>query len=393
MAFVQDHAAELVREATARLGPAPRRFADALDDGTPIVVTLSREGAELAIDFAGTGAEVPGNLNAPRAVTLAAVIYFLRILVNRPIPLNGGFLRAVRVHVPRHSVLAPSPGAAVAGGNVETSQRVVDVLLGAPELAAASQGTMNNLSFRHRRLRLLRDHRGRRRRRTRISGASAVHTHMTNTRITDVEVLESRYPVRVLEMSIRRGSGGAGRFHGGDGVRRSLEFLAPAEVSVLSERRERAPFGLAGGSAGQPGRNLLNGSPIPVRSGSRYARATSSPWRRQAGAASAPPSRRSDGDGATLQRFAHLQRQGAVVHLTVLRGLRHFALHVARRAHRHEVSAGLRAQPEERRPVRELPDPDPREVPDALHALVVRFPGVRKIGGQNPAAGPRREPA
>jgi 5-oxoprolinase (ATP-hydrolysing) len=263
MAFVQDHAAELVREAAARLGPAPRRFADALDDGTPIVVTLSREDSELAVDFAGTGGEVPGNLNAPRAVTLAAVIYFLRTLVNRPIPLNGGFLRAVRVHIPRHSVLAPGPGAAVAGGNVETSQRVVDVLLGAAELAAASQGTMNNLSFGAGGFGYYETIAGGAGAGPGFSGASAVHTHMTNTRITDVEVLESRYPVRVLEMSIRRGSGGAGRFRGGDGVRRSLQFLAPAEVSVLSERRERAPFGLAGGSAAQPGQNLLNGTPIP----------------------------------------------------------------------------------------------------------------------------------
>lgn len=264
MGFVQDRAAELVTEALTRLGPGERRFEDALDDGTPVVVRLQPHEAGLVIDFAGTGSEVHGNLNAPRAITLAAVIYFLRALVGKTIPLNGGFLRAVSLLIPERSLLNPSPSAAVAGGNVETSQRVVDVLLGAAGLAAASQGTMNNLSFGSDTFGYYETIAGGAGAGPAFHGASGVHTHMTNTRITDVELLERRFPVRVTQMSIRRGSGGRGAFHGGDGIRRELEFLSPAEVSLLSERRVRAPFGLQGGEPGARGRNSLNGSPLPA---------------------------------------------------------------------------------------------------------------------------------
>ncbi|HWA71198.1 MAG TPA: hydantoinase B/oxoprolinase family protein [Polyangiaceae bacterium] len=264
MGFVQDQAAELVAEALAQLGPSERHFADALDDGTPIEVRLKPRETGLIIDFSGTGSEVPGNLNAPRAVTLAAVIYFLRALVGKSIPLNGGFLRAVSLHIPEGSVLNPSPSAAVAGGNVETSQRVVDVLLGAAGLCAASQGTMNNLSFGNHSFGYYETIAGGAGAGPNFCGASGVHTHMTNTRITDVELLEQRFPVRVVQMSLRRGSGGAGAFRGGDGIRRELEFLTPAEVSILSERRSRAPFGLAGGEPGARGRNALNGATVPA---------------------------------------------------------------------------------------------------------------------------------
>jgi 5-oxoprolinase (ATP-hydrolysing) len=216
----------------------------------------------MAIDFSGTGAQVAGNLNAPRAVTLAAVIYVLRALVDAPIPLNSGCLRPVAVHIPPGSVLDPSPGAAVCGGNVETSQRVVDVLLGALGLAAASQGTMNNLTFGDAGLGYYETIAGGAGAGPGFSGAAGVHTHMTNTRITDPEVLETRYPVRLIEFSLRPGSGGAGRWPGGDGVVREIELLRPLSVSILSERRAIAPFGLDGGGPGRPGRNLWNGRDV-----------------------------------------------------------------------------------------------------------------------------------
>jgi 5-oxoprolinase (ATP-hydrolysing) len=262
MQHVQDYAADLVREEIARLGDDERRFVDRLDDGTPIAVRLTPQEGRLLIDFTGSGAQSDGNLNAPRAVTLAAVLYFLRVLCRREIPLNSGCLRFVDVNIPHPSILSPEPGRAVAGGNVETSQRVVDVLLGAAGLCAASQGTMNNLTFGNASFGYYETIAGGAGASGARNGASAVHTHMTNTRITDPEVLESRFPVRLLEFSVRRGSGGAGRFRGGDGVCRELEFLEPAHLSVLSQRRATAPFGLHGGAPGLPGRNLIDGRDV-----------------------------------------------------------------------------------------------------------------------------------
>jgi 5-oxoprolinase (ATP-hydrolysing) len=183
--------------------------------------------------------------------------------VGKAIPLNGGLLRAVSIRVPERCLLNPGPDAAVAGGNVETSQRVVDVLLAASGLAAASQGTMNNLSFGNEVFGYYETIAGGAGAGPGFFGASGVHTHMTNTRITDVELLERRFPVRVTEMNLRRGSGGRGEFAGGDGIRRGLEFLQPVEVSILSERRNRAPFGLMGGEPGACGKNSLNGRPLP----------------------------------------------------------------------------------------------------------------------------------
>lgn len=263
MAFVQDNAASEVRRALRGLAPGKTTFRDALDDGTPIVVTLDVGAEGLLVDFTGTGPEHPGNLNAPSAVTLACVLYFLRVLVGKPIPLNSGCLRQVRVVIPPRSVLSPGPDRAVAGGNVETSQRVVDVLLGAAGLLAASQGTMNNLSFGDDSYGYYETIAGGAGAGRAFRGASGVHTHMTNTRITDAEVMERRFPVRVLEHALRHGSGGSGRFPGGDGVRRSFEFLRAAHVSVLSERRRSAPFGLEGGQPGAPGQNLLNDLELP----------------------------------------------------------------------------------------------------------------------------------
>jgi 5-oxoprolinase (ATP-hydrolysing) len=230
-------------------------------------VKLSVRGERMTIDFAGTGAAVPGNLNAPRAVVQAAVIYVLRCLVAERIPLNGGCLAPVEILVPPGSLLDPPAGSAVVGGNVETSQRIVDVLLGALGRVAASQGTMNNVTFGDASFGYYETLGGGAGAGEGFDGASGVHTHMTNTRITDPEVLEARHPVRLLRFALRRGSGGAGRFRGGDGLVRAYEFLAPVTVSLLTERRVRRPYGVAGGEPGAPGCNavlLRNGQRKPL---------------------------------------------------------------------------------------------------------------------------------
>jgi 5-oxoprolinase (ATP-hydrolysing) len=264
MRAVQDQAAALVAREIAALGGVARTFRDALDDGTPIVVAVRvAAGDRLTVDFTGTGGVHAGNLNAPRAVTVAAVLYVLRCLVGAPIPLNAGCLAPVELVIPPGSLLDPGPGRAVCGGNVETSQRIVDVLLGALGVAAASQGTMNNLTLGDDRRAYYETIAGGAGATARAPGASAVHTHMTNTRITDAEVLEARFPVRVRRFAIRRGSGGAGAHRGGDGVIRELELLAPMRVSILSERRTTAPFGLAGGGPGLPGVNHVAGTVVP----------------------------------------------------------------------------------------------------------------------------------
>jgi 5-oxoprolinase (ATP-hydrolysing) len=254
MAAQKRAAAALVARQIARLPDGERTFADALDDGTPIRARLTIDGARLAIDFAGSGAAVPGNLNAPPAVVHAAVLYVLRALVDERIPLNAGCLAPVTLRVPAGSILDPPPGSAVVGGNVETSQRVVDVLLGAFGAAAASQGTMNNVAFGNARFGYYETIGGGAGAGPGFAGASGVHVHMTNTRITDAEVLETRFPVRLVAFARRRGSGGAGRYRGGDGLVRAYRFLEPVTVSLLAERRTTAPFGLEGGGAGLPGR-------------------------------------------------------------------------------------------------------------------------------------------
>ncbi|WP_428262476.1 hydantoinase B/oxoprolinase family protein [Haliangium sp.] len=259
MGHVQDNAAAQVSAEIARIEDGTYRFEDALDSGARVAVTLQIQGDRLHVDFTGTDPQLDSNLNAPRAVTVAAVIYVLRALVGAPIPLNSGCLRPVELVIPPGSLLSPDPDRAVAGGNVETSQRIVDVLLGALGRAAASQGTMNNLTFGNDHFGYYETIAGGAGATPARPGASGVHTHMTNTRITDPEVLEARYPVRLREFSLRRGSGGAGRHRGGDGVIREFELRAPMRISILSERRVRAPFGLAGGEPGQVGRNLHNG--------------------------------------------------------------------------------------------------------------------------------------
>ena len=263
MRAVQELAGDSVARVIRELPEGSCSFRDQLDDGTPIAVTLHVAKGKLAIDFTESGAESLGNLNAPRAVTLAAVLYVLRALVGRAIPLNSGCLRDVTVLIPERSILNPAPGRAVAGGNVETSQRVVDVLLGALGRAAASQGTMNNVSFGQQGFGYYETIAGGAGAGPGFVGQSAVHTHMTNTRITDPEVIEQRFPVRIREFSVRRGSGGNGLYPGGDGACREYEFLEPLTVSLLCERRLSRPFGLAGGQPGAPGHNFHNGRELP----------------------------------------------------------------------------------------------------------------------------------
>jgi 5-oxoprolinase (ATP-hydrolysing) len=250
------NAARQVREALGRMTRGSRSFSDALDDGTAIRVRVDLDADGATVDFTGSGPESAGNLNAPPAVVRSAVMYVLRCLVAERMPLNEGCLDPVRIVLPPASILNPSPGRAVVGGNVETSQRVVDVLLGALGLAAASQGTMNNVTFGDASFGYYETLAGGAGAGPGFHGASAVHTHMTNTRITDPEVLETRYPVRLERFAIRKGSGGNGAWQGGDGLIRQYRFLKPVEVSLLTQRRALAPFGLMDGGPGAKGRNV-----------------------------------------------------------------------------------------------------------------------------------------
>lgn len=268
---VQRHAAALVARAIAGLALSGddvgrsegaghgATFRDQLDDGSQICVTVARAGERLRIDFTGSSPAHPGNLNAPRAVTVAAVIYVVRCLVGSPIPLNSGCLAPIELVIPEGSLLDPPAHVAVCGGNVETSQRIVDVLLGALGLAAASQGTMNNLTLGNGGFAYYETICGGAGATARGAGASAVHTHMTNTRITDPEVLEARFPLRLLQFAVRRGSAGQGAHPGGDGVIRELLLLEPMQVAILSQRRGTSPFGLFGGGAAASGHNFLDG--------------------------------------------------------------------------------------------------------------------------------------
>jgi len=265
MQHIQDNAAELTERAIEGLPDGQHEFEDRLDDGARIAVRVTVRGRTMEIDFEGTDRALDSNLNAPRAVTMAAILYVLRVLVGKPIPLNSGCMRPVRVRIPEGSLLSPEPDRAVAAGNVETSQRIVDVLFGALGLAAASQGTMNNITFGDDRFAYYETLGGGAGATERQAGASAVHTHMTNSKCTDPEVIETRFPIRIRRFALRRGSGGKGANGGGDGLVRELEFLEPMRVSVVSERRRLSPYGMRGGEPGAPGVNLLNGKQLAHR--------------------------------------------------------------------------------------------------------------------------------
>ncbi|KAJ3992131.1 Hydantoinase B/oxoprolinase [Lentinula boryana] len=257
----------LLRDVVQRSGTNELKAIDYLDDGSPIQLKVNINPSEgsAVMDFEGTGWEMRGNLNAPISVVHSAVIYCMRSMLDLDIPLNAGCLVPLDIRIPPKSLLSPSRTAAVCGGNVLTSQRIVDVVLKAFHAAAASQGCTNNLTF---------GAGGKGRDGKAVAGwgyyetiaggsgagpswhgTSGVHTHITNTRIGDVEILERRYPVMLHQFGLRAGSGGKGNWHGGDGVVRELEFLEGMQVSILSERRTRQPYGMEGGGPGALGRN------------------------------------------------------------------------------------------------------------------------------------------
>ncbi|MGH8273482.1 MAG: hydantoinase B/oxoprolinase family protein [Gammaproteobacteria bacterium] len=254
MRHLADYAEEAVRRALKKLS-ANGRFEAPLDDGSHIVVAIdvNRDKGEAVFDFAGTSGVREGNFNAPRAVVRAAVLYVLRTLIAEPIPLNDGCLAPIEIRVPRGSMLNPPWPHAVVAGNVEVSQVLTDALLAALGKLAASQGTMNNLTFgnaRHQHYETIAGGAGAG---EGFNGTSAVHTHMTNSRLTDPEVLEFRFPVTLEEFSVRKGTGGAGKWCGGDGAVRRIRFNEVMTVTILANRRHTDPFGLKGGDAGTRG--------------------------------------------------------------------------------------------------------------------------------------------
>ncbi|MDO9383585.1 MAG: hydantoinase B/oxoprolinase family protein [Hyphomicrobiaceae bacterium] len=257
MGHVQDNAEESVRRLIARLSDG--HFRVETDGGWAVEVSIAvdRDARSATIDFTGTSPQQPTNFNAPEPVTRAAVLYVFRVMVDEPIPLNAGCLRPLTIVVPDGSLLKPEYPAAVVAGNVEVSQVVTNALFAALGALSSSQGTMNNLTFGNGRVQYYETICSGSPAGPGFDGAAAVQVHMTNTRLTDPEVLELRYPVVLDEFSIRRGSGGKGRWASGDGTRRVLRFLEPLETAILSGYREVAPFGLAGGKPGQRGRNLV----------------------------------------------------------------------------------------------------------------------------------------
>ena len=230
-----------------------------LDDGSEIrvAITVDKAARAATVDFAGTTGQSPTNFNAPKAVTTAAVLYVFRCLVGSEIPLNGGCLAPLDIRVPEGSLLNPEPPAAVVAGNVETSQAVTNALFLATGAAAAAQGTMNNLTFGDERAQYYETIAGGTGAGPSFDGTSAVQSHMTNSRLTDPEVLESRYPVLVEEFAVRRGSGGKGEFRGGDGAVRRIRFLQDMELAIVSGHRRIPPPGLAGGDPGALGQNRV----------------------------------------------------------------------------------------------------------------------------------------
>ncbi len=257
MRHVQDNAEESVRRVLDVLSDG--EFCYEMDDGHRVCVkiTLQREARRATIDFTGTSAQHPGNYNAPAAVCRAAVLYVFRCLVGDMIPLNEGCLKPLNVIIPEGSMINPDYPAAVVAGNVETSQVIVDTLLGALGVAAASQGTMNNFTWGNRQYQYYETICGGAGATRQQDGTSAVHTHMTNSRLTDPEVLEWRFPVRLESFALRTGSGGAGRHKGGDGTIRQLRFLQPMSANILAGHRRVPPYGMAGGHPGRVGCNYV----------------------------------------------------------------------------------------------------------------------------------------
>ncbi|HZL39291.1 MAG TPA: hydantoinase B/oxoprolinase family protein, partial [Pseudolabrys sp.] len=255
MGHVQDNAAESVRRVIDRLKDS--EFSCEMDQGAIIRVKISvdRERREATVDFSGTSPQQPTNFNAPEPVTRAAVLYVFRVMVDDDIPMNAGCLRPINIVMPPKSMLTPEYPAAVVAGNVEVSQAVTNCLFLALGALAAAQGTMNNLNFGNARYQYYETICSGSPAGPGFNGTDAVHTHMTNTRLTDPEVLEFRYPVVLEDFHIREGSGGGGQWHAGGGIRRTIRFLEKMECTILSGHRQVRPPGLAGGEAGQIGEN------------------------------------------------------------------------------------------------------------------------------------------
>jgi 5-oxoprolinase (ATP-hydrolysing) len=267
MRHVQDNAEEQVRRVLGVLKPG--RFAYGLDDGAVIKVRIDidRQARSAVVDFTGTSPQQHSNFNAPSAVCKAAVLYVFRTLVDDEIPMNEGCLKPLEIIIPAGCMLSPRYPAAVVAGNVETSQVITDTLYGALGLMGASQGTMNNFTFGNERYQYYETICGGSGAGPDFDGTDAVHTHMTNSRLTDPEVLEWRYPVLVESFAIRRGSGGKGLHRGGDGVVRRIRFREAMTAAILSGRRRVAPYGMAGGAPGAVGRNYVlrtDGTTVPL---------------------------------------------------------------------------------------------------------------------------------
>jgi 5-oxoprolinase (ATP-hydrolysing) len=260
MQHVMDNAEESVRRVIDRIGDGS--FSYVMDDGTPLEVRISVNHAArtATVDFTGTGSQRPSNFNAPPAVTTAAVLYTFRCLVSDDIPLNEGCLKPIEIKIPKGSFLSPNPGAAVVAGNTEVSQAVCNALFGALGALACSQATMNNFLFGDAKRQYYETICGGTGAGSGFDGCSAVHSHMTNTRLTDPEILELRYPVRLEAFSIRHGPGGQGRWRGGDGVVRRIRFLKSMTANIVSSRRTQSPFGLDGGGDGITGRQWVERS-------------------------------------------------------------------------------------------------------------------------------------
>ena len=274
MKSLQDYSERMMRAAIRTLPRGDYHFEDCLDDDgvrpNPVWIRVNLTiGDSVVVDFSASDPQAEGPVNANYAVTVAAVMYVFRCLVDEEIPFTAGILRPIRVIAPAGTVVNANAPAAMAAGNVETSQRITDVLLGAlaqaipDRIPAASSGTMNNLSFggwdvaRDRPFAYYETIAGGMGASCRAEGRSATHTHMTNSWNTPIEAFEHQYPLRIESYRVRKDSGGAGKHRGGDGVIREFRFLAPAEVTLLSDRRKRGPWGLAGGASGKPGRNTL----------------------------------------------------------------------------------------------------------------------------------------
>jgi N-methylhydantoinase B len=279
LADLNNYAERLARSTLDAIPDGEYRFTDVMDDDglghddVPIQVSLQIKHHQVRVDFTGTAPQVEGNINCPLSVAAAAVFYVFRCLMPSQTPACAGSFRPITLYAPAGCLLNARRPAAVAAGNVETSTRVVDVVMGAlaqaipGRIPAASQGSMNNLAMGHASKADGWDYYetmgGGMGAGSRCNGLSAVQTHMTNTLNTPIEVLESIYPVRITRYAVREGSGGAGQYRGGDGLIREFGFLQPATITLLTERRRHAPWGLAGGEAGMSGRNLLNGVPLP----------------------------------------------------------------------------------------------------------------------------------